>query len=189
MRRLFRTFDPRTGTTGININWVRFLRVCLIPSSCWVVARRRLCSISLLTKALAEEVGRVNKRVVGRSTKLVSVSLFLVLASRNFMGLCPFVFTRTRHIRFTFPLRIILWAGMIRYRFVKNFSAAIAHFVPEGTPVALVPFMVCIEIISSLIRPITLAVRLAANIIAGHLLLVLCSTPACRAPALGLLTI
>ena len=122
MRRLFRTFDPGTGVAGININWVRVLRVCLIPSSWWVIASRRLCRVSLLTKGLAEEVGRVNKREVGSSTKLIRVSLFLVLALSNFMGLCPFVFTRTRHIRFTFPLRIILWAGMIRYRFVKNFS-------------------------------------------------------------------
>jgi len=189
MRRLFRTFDPRTGVIELNINWVRFLSVCLLPSSCWVTSRRRLCGFSLLTKTLAEEVGRVNKRAIGRSTKLMRVRLFTVLASRNFLGLCPFVFTRTRHIRFTFPLRIMLWTGMIRYRLVKNFSAAIAHFVPEGTPVVLVPFMVCIEIISSLIRPITLAVRLAANMIAGHLLLVLCSTPACGAPALRLLVI
>lgn len=72
------------------------------------------------------------------------------------------------------------------FSLVKNFSSVIAHLVPEGTPIVLVPFIVCIEIIRSLIRPMTLAVRLAANIIAGHLLLVLCSTPACSAPSLTL---
>ena len=70
------------------------------------------------------------------------------------------------------------------FRLVKNFSSVLAHLVPEGTPVALVPFMVCIEIISSLMRPMTLAVRLAANIIAGHLLLDLCSIPIITSSAL-----
>jgi F-type H+-transporting ATPase subunit a len=49
----------------------------------------------------------------------------------------------------------------------------LAHLVPQGTPPALMPFMVCIETISNIIRPGTLAVRLAANIIAGHLLITL----------------
>lgn len=52
-----------------------------------------------------------------------------------------------------------------------------AHLVPVGTPVPLVPFIVIIELIRSIIRPFTLAVRLAANIIAGHLLLDLCARP------------
>lgn len=185
MRRLFRTFDPRTGI-GVNINWIRCVAVCLIPSSSWVVSRRSLCGVSSLAKGLSEEIGRVNGRVAGSSVKLAGVALFITLAVSNFIGLCPFVFTSTRHIRFTFPLRIMLWSGIMGFRLVKNFSSVLAHLVPEGTPVALVPFMVCIEIISSLMRPMTLAVRLAANIIAGHLLLVLCSTPACSASALAL---
>lgn len=48
-----------------------------------------------------------------------------------------------------------------------------AHLVPQGTPAALIPFIVVIETISNIIRPGTLAIRLAANIIAGHLLLTL----------------
>jgi F-type H+-transporting ATPase subunit a len=48
-----------------------------------------------------------------------------------------------------------------------------AHLVPQGTPAVLIPFIVCIETIRNIIRPGTLAVRLAANIIAGHLLITL----------------
>jgi len=48
-----------------------------------------------------------------------------------------------------------------------------AHLVPLGTPGALIPFIVCIELVRSTIRPLTLSVRLVANIIAGHLLLTL----------------
>ena len=57
----------------------------------------------------------------------------------------------------------------------------LAHLAPVGTPKRLIPFMVLIELVSSLIRPLTLAVRLAANIIAGHLLLVLTRGPLPRA--------
>lgn len=59
-------------------------------------------------------------------------------------------------------------------------SLFLAHLVPKGTPVVLVPFMVLIELLSNIIRPFTLGIRLAANIIAGHLLLVLISTPVFR---------
>ena len=56
----------------------------------------------------------------------------------------------------------------------------IAHLVPLGTPYALIPFMVIIELVRSVIRPLTLSVRLAANIVAGHLLIVLIRNPIAR---------
>jgi len=58
-------------------------------------------------------------------------------------------------------------------RLVKQFNINIAHLVPEGTPAPLIPLMVLIESVSLIIRPFTLAVRLGANMIAGHLLLTL----------------
>lgn len=58
-------------------------------------------------------------------------------------------------------------------RFTSQFNHNIAHLVPEGTPAALMPLMVVIERISLMIRPFTLAIRLSANMIAGHLLLTL----------------
>ncbi|RCK67898.1 ATP synthase F0 subunit A [Desertihabitans brevis] len=56
---------------------------------------------------------------------------------------------------------------------MNNTQHIFAHLVPQGTPAVLIPFIVCIETISNIIRPGTLAVRLTANIIAGHLLLTL----------------
>lgn len=74
---------------------------------------------------------------------------------------------------FTLTLSLPLWIGHMLIAFWFNFNATIAHFVPLRTPIVLAPFIVLIEIISRIIRPLTLAVRLAANIIAGHLLLTL----------------
>lgn len=58
-----------------------------------------------------------------------------------------------------------------------NTSLFLAHLVPKGTPMLLVPFMVLIELLRNIIRPFTLGIRLAANMVAGHLILVLVSSP------------
>ena len=63
--------------------------------------------------------------------------------------------------------------SFIIFGWINNTQHIFAHLVPQGTPAVLIPFIVCIETIRNIIRPGTLAVRLAANIIAGHLLLTL----------------
>lgn len=85
----------------------------------------------------------------------------------------PYVFTSSRHLSFTLRLALPLWLGKIILRVVKQLNYNLAHLVPEGTPGALMPVMVIIETVRLVIRPGTLAVRLAANMVAGHLLLVL----------------
>jgi F-type H+-transporting ATPase subunit a len=89
------------------------------------------------------------------------------------MGLFPYVFTASRHLVFTLSLSLPLWLGTIIWSVVFQFNNIIAHLVPLGTPGALMPIIVLIESIRSVIRPFTLAIRLAANMIAGHLLLTL----------------
>ena len=69
------------------------------------------------------------------------------------------------------------WVGYIIFSTVKNINGFLAHLVPIGTPYPLIPFMVIIELIRRVIRPLTLSVRLAANIVAGHLLIVLIRSP------------
>ena len=73
----------------------------------------------------------------------------------------------------TLSLSMPLWVAFILYGWVNHTQHMFAHLVPQGTPGPLIPFIVLIETIRNVIRPGTLAVRLAANIIAGHLLLTL----------------
>merc|ERR550525_1640320 len=74
------------------------------------------------------------------------------------MGLAPYIFTSSSHISFS----------------IKNqYNNLFAHLVPRGTPVALMSVIVIIETVRNIIRPGTLSIRLAANIVAGHLLLTL----------------
>jgi F-type H+-transporting ATPase subunit a len=61
--------------------------------------------------------------------------------------------------------------GIIIYAIINYFNDTCSHLTPQGTPLILIPFMVLIESIRLIIRPITLAIRLTANIIAGHLLI------------------
>ena len=74
-------------------------------------------------------------------------------------------------VRVTLSLALPLWLRFIIFGWISNTQHIFAHLVPQGIPPILIPFIVCIEIIRNLIRPGTLAVRLAANIIAEDLLL------------------
>ena len=123
------------------------------------------------------EIKAVLGTPMARSLNLVVVGLFLFILINNLFGLLPFVFTGTRHLVFTGIISLGLWRGFTVVYFFHNRAQFLAHLVPIGTPVLLVPFMVIIELVRSLMRPLTLAVRLAANMIAGHLLLDLCATP------------
>lgn len=102
---------------------------------------------------------------------ILNIILFYSLLLCNFFSLFPFIFTITAHIIIAFPLAFIIWLRIIIFGWLNNRKHLIAHIVPLGTPFILINFIVLIEMISNIIRPITLSVRLTANIVAGHLLL------------------
>lgn len=111
-----------------------------------------------------------------KSFTLPTVALFSYILCNNFLGLIPYVFTASSHLVFSLALAAPIWVGHYLLAWVTTPQENFAHLVPLGTPSALVPFMVLIEVIRSLIRPLTLSVRLAANMIAGHLLFTLISS-------------
>jgi F-type H+-transporting ATPase subunit a len=83
----------------------------------------------------------------------------------------PYFFTVTSHIIVTFALAMLVIGTVIVYGFMKHGFGFLKLFVPEGIPGALVPLVVMIEVISFLSRPISLSVRLFANMLAGHITL------------------
>ena len=85
----------------------------------------------------------------------------------------PYIFTRTSHLSITIVLALPIWLGTILYSIVFQYNNLLAHLVPLGTPSFLIPIIVVIETVRNIIRPITLSIRLAANMVAGHLLLTL----------------
>merc|ERR1711863_34346 len=89
------------------------------------------------------------------------------------MGLMPYIFTRTSHLSITLVLALPVWLGRILISIIFQYNSLLAHLVPLGTPRFLIPIIVIIETVRNIIRPITLSIRLAANMVAGHLLLTL----------------
>nr|YP_009093566.1 ATP synthase F0 subunit 6 [Lepus sinensis]AIR76282.1 ATP synthase F0 subunit 6 [Lepus sinensis] len=107
----------------------------------------------------------------GRTWSLMLISLIMFIGSTNLLGLLPHSFTPTTQLSMNLGMAIPLWAGAVITGFRYKTKASLAHLLPQGTPVPLIPMLVIIETISLFIQPMALAVRLTANITAGHLLM------------------
>ena len=170
---LFSVFDPTSSLISLPLNWLStFLGVLFIPMLYWAIPSRWSLFWSKITETLHKEF----KTLLGSAnpgSTIIFVALFSLIVFNNFLGLLPYIFTRTRHLIITLSLALPLWLAFIIFGWVNHTQHMFAHLVPQGTPAALMPFMVLIETIRNVIRPGTLAVRLAANMIAGHLLLTL----------------
>ena len=98
-------------------------------------------------------------------------SLFMFVLFCNMIGMLPYAFTVTSHIIVTFTLATIIFVGVTAIGFIKHGFSYLKLFVPSGVPFVLLPLIIVIEIISYLSRPISLSVRLFANMMAGHTML------------------
>jgi len=98
-------------------------------------------------------------------------TLFLFVLFSNLIGLIPYTFTVTSQIIVTFALAALVIGMVIVYGIFRHGTHFLGLFVPSGVSPALLPFLVLIEIISFVSRPISLSVRLFANMLAGHITL------------------
>ena len=98
-------------------------------------------------------------------------SLFMFVLFCNMLGMLPYSFTVTSHIIVTFALAAVIFVGVTIIGFVNHGVGYLKLFIPSGVPVVLLPLIVIIEIISYLARPVSLSVRLFANMMAGHTML------------------
>nr|QNE86001.1 ATP synthase F0 subunit 6 [Platambus maculatus] len=174
MTNLFSTFDPSTNIMNLSLNWVSTLMgIFMIPLSFWFIPSRFNIIWINITLTLHKEFKTLMGSFYQKGSTFIFISLFSMILFNNFMGLFPYIYTSTSHMSLTFSLALPLWLSFMLFGWMNNSQHMFAHLVPQGTPSILMPFMVLIETISNLIRPGTLAVRLAANMIAGHLLLTL----------------
>nr|WLS55595.1 ATP synthase F0 subunit 6 [Meroplius fukuharai] len=174
MTNLFSVFDPSSSVFSLSINWISvFIGLLLIPSVYWFMPSRHHILWNNIIITLHKEFKTLLGPTGHNGSTLIFISLFSLILFNNFMGLFPYIFTSTSHLTLTLALALPLWISFMIYGWINHTQHMFAHLVPQGTPAVLMPFMVCIETISNVIRPGTLAVRLAANMIAGHLLLTL----------------
>jgi F-type H+-transporting ATPase subunit a len=113
-------------------------------------------------------------------------TLFMFILFANLFGLIPWSFTVTSHIIVTFALAIIVFIGVTIIGIVRHGFGFLRLFVPHGVPAILLVLLVPIEILSYIIRPFTLAIRLFANMLAGHTMLAIFGA---FAAAIGVLAI
>jgi F-type H+-transporting ATPase subunit a len=98
-------------------------------------------------------------------------SIFMFVFISNIVGIIPYAFTISSHIIVTVALALLVFSTVIIYGLYKNGLKFFKLFVPSGIPMAILPLVVAIEIISFLSRPVSHSVRLFANMLAGHITL------------------
>nr|AWT58376.1 ATP synthase F0 subunit 6 [Andraca olivacea] len=184
MSNLFSIFDPSTNLLNIQINWIStFLGLLFIPHYFWLIPNRHFLFWNFILNKLHNEFKTLLKNNYFNGSTLIFTSLFSFILFNNFLGLFPYIFTSTSHLTLTLTISLPLWLSFMLYGWINNYQHMFIHMIPQGTPTILMPFMVLIETISNIIRPGTLAVRLTANMIAGHLLMTLLSNTSTNLPS------
>nr|YP_010610854.1 ATP synthase F0 subunit 6 [Sahlbergotettix salicicola]WAP91675.1 ATP synthase F0 subunit 6 [Sahlbergotettix salicicola] len=167
MTNLFSTFDPCTGV--LSLNWLSTLIMFIImPQKYWLMSNKNMIIINMIIKTLHNEMKMI---MPYKGSTMMMMTMFLMIMYNNVMGLLPYIFTSSSHLVFSLSLALPMWLSFMMYGWLNKTNYMFIHLVPSGTPTILMPFMVLIETISNFIRPGSLAVRLTANMIAGHLLM------------------
>ena len=160
-----------------NASLFMMISALAIISVFFVGTRRRTIiptKIQLLTELSYTLVSKMISDTAGSKAKPYFpfvFSLFMFVLFCNMLGMLPYSFTVTSHIIVTFALAAIIFVGVTIIGFVNHGIKYLKLFIPSGVPLFLLPLIVIIEIISYLSRPVSLSVRLFANMMAGHTML------------------
>jgi F-type H+-transporting ATPase subunit a len=123
-------------------------------------------SYEFIHRMVTDQVGEEGKRFFP-----FVFTLFMFILVGNMMGLFPYAFTFTSHIAVTFALAAIVFVLITVVAWTIHGKKFFGYFFPEGAPVWLAPIIVPVEIVSYLSRPVSLSIRLFANMVAGHVML------------------
>ncbi|YP_008080961.1 ATP synthase F0 subunit 6 (mitochondrion) [Apis florea] len=172
MMNLFEMFDP-SFNNYLSLNWLfMFLPIIVMPSTFWLIQSRILFTFKTLLNYMYNEFKVISKSNY-QSNIIIFISLMIYIMITNLFSLIPYIFTLTSHLLLNMILSLTLWFSFLIYLIYKNTMQFLSHLVPLNSPVFLMNFMVIIELISLIIRPWTLSIRLSANLISGHLILTL----------------
>ena len=152
-----------SAITIISIFFIGTRRKAIVPTKIQLLTE---LSYTLVSKMISDTAGSKAKPYFP-----FIFSLFMFVLFCNMLGMLPYSFTVTSHIIVTFALAAIIFVGVTIIGFVNHGVRYLKLFIPSGVPVFLLPLIVIIEIISYLSRPVSLSVRLFANMMAGHTML------------------
>nr|YP_010472555.1 ATP synthase F0 subunit 6 [Erronea errones]UVG40740.1 ATP synthase F0 subunit 6 [Erronea errones] len=146
--------------------------ILLFSSWYWVMSPRWSTMIMIFKDTVTSQIFRSFGLNLGGFINIVT-GLFLFLIFVNLSGLVPYVFSPTSHLAVSLSLGLPFWLSLIISAIFFDPRSVVAGLLPMGAPAALNPFLVIVETVSIMVRPITLSVRLAANMSAGHIVLTL----------------
>nr|AGI97865.1 ATP synthase F0 subunit 6 [Colopha kansugei]AGI97866.1 ATP synthase F0 subunit 6 [Colopha kansugei] len=174
MMNLFNIFDPSTSMFNIQLNWISsLLIIMLMPNMIWIIPNRINMMINKMLLTLNKEMMMLYKMKKIKSPSFIFINLFMFIFFNNFLSLFPYIFSSSSHMIFSLTLALPFWLFFIIMSMIMNLKNMIIHLIPLNTPLMLAPLMTIIETMSIFIRPLSLAIRLTANLIAGHLLMTL----------------
>nr|QXT60038.1 ATP synthase membrane subunit 6 [Diphyllaphis quercus] len=171
---LFNIFDPSTSIFNFQLNWISTIfMIILFPNFNWILPNRIKWLFNKILNLMNNEMINLFKSKKIKSPAFMFISLFMFILFNNIISLFPYIFSSSSHMIFSLTLALPFWLFFIIISTMKNTKNMISHLIPLNTPMILAPFMTIIETISIIIRPLSLSIRLTANMIAGHLLMTL----------------
>ena len=145
-----------------------FLVFAMRPAS---IVPGRMQGLAEMMYEFVAEMVRSNVGNEGRPYFPFIFTLFMFILFSNVLGLIPYSYTVTSQIVVTFAMALFIFIGVTIIAVVKHGFHFFSFFIPSGAPKALLPLIFVIEVISYFIRPVSLSVRLFANMLAGHTML------------------
>lgn len=185
---IFSAFDPATNSifnSSPQLFWsMASVAALIIHPTIWLIPSRVQRLNTSLAALIHTQAQRTFLKNLKGSTTLLA-SLFILIILVNFLGVLPYMFRVSSHLIFALRLGLPLWISLIISGAVTSPSSAAAGLLPAGAPAWLNPFLVLVETLRILVRPITLSFRLAANMTAGHVIISLVGTYSAYALFLG----
>nr|CAL18246.1 ATPase subunit 6 [Eoxenos laboulbenei] len=166
MMNIFSSFDPSTNI--LNMNWLSMILMFFLISNFWTSSNQIIMIWKFMLNYLFKELFTIIKK---NNMMVIMMSIFFIIFMNNFWSLFPYIFPCSSHMTFSLSLAFPFWLTLMLYGWLNLYNNMFLHLIPKGTPLMLMPIMIIIETISNLIRPLTLMIRLSANIISGHILL------------------
>nr|AHB85652.1 ATP synthase subunit 6 [Polyplax asiatica] len=170
MSSMMSIFDPSLGVEGLSVKWIWGLAPFLLLSGgFWALLSGVTGVLSMFGKQVSNSVLPSLKE--GKPLALSLMGVYMVLLTMNLLSLSPFSFCPPSHLSFGLSVCFPLWVGGLISSYKKSKDKFLSHFLPLGTPQGLSWFLVLIELTSQAVRPLSLSVRLMANLTAGHMIM------------------
>ena len=170
INNIFNQFDPSNSFLN---PFIYSATLTILITSSHIKTNITKSIISLLTNNLIKENSSNIRPNSYKIRNQILTNIFLITAILNLIALNLYSWRNTSHLSFNISLILLTWAPIFLLIISIKKKHFLIHLIPPRTPNLLVPFIFIIELIRFFIRPITLTIRLTANIIAGHIIILL----------------